>query len=178
MKMLNNPLSASVAILALSYLPTPAAGLSWTVCAKDESGKQICKDRVPRGAKIALALACLAVLVLLLMLVVCICRNRRVAVAAEKEYNVEASQVDGPPTIIATEYNPTSGPSRVYGAQKSGHLDGRFSPQPPVFPATVHYQNYHPSAFTYQNQTAPVTQVAFPNPTYPFTGYSSVSKGC
>lgn len=107
-----------------------------------------------------------AVLVLLSTLVCCIVRHRRATAASEKEYNVEASQVEGPPTIIATEYNPAS-----------GHVDGRFSPQPgqmsgPMMPATVYHQNWHshPSI----NQTAPVTQSSFQNQPYPFTGYSSV----
>ncbi|KAF4622116.1 hypothetical protein D9613_009301 [Agrocybe pediades] len=166
-------------LLAFSRLPTAAAALSWTVCTKDESGKETCKDRVSRGAKISMALACLAVLVLLLTLVVCIVRHRRAAAASEKEYNVEASQVEGPPTIIATEYNPTSGPSGVYSASRSGHVDGRFSPNPaqmsgPMMPATVYHQHWHPhSSNQVQNQTAPVTQSSFPNQPYPFTGYSS-----
>uniref|UniRef100_A0A8H8CGX9 Uncharacterized protein n=1 Tax=Psilocybe cubensis TaxID=181762 RepID=A0A8H8CGX9_PSICU len=99
--------------------------------------------------------------------------------ASEREYNVEASQVDGPPTIIATEYNPTSGPSRVYSGNKSpysGGADGRMSPQPPMsgpmYPATAqHYSNYKPHSIN-QNHTAPHSQVTFPD-AYPFTGYSN-----
>ncbi|KAF9560593.1 hypothetical protein CPC08DRAFT_469804 [Agrocybe pediades] len=126
-----------------------------------ESGKETCKDRVSRGAKISMALACLAVLVLLLTLVVCIVRHRRAAAASEKEYNVEAR------------------PSGVYSASRSGHVDGRFSPNPaqmsgPMMPATVYHQHWHPHPSNQvQNQTAPVTQSSFPNQPYAFTGYSS-----
>jgi hypothetical protein len=99
---------------ALSSMPTAYAALSWSVCEKNEAGEQVCKHRIPRGARLAMAVCCLVVLILLLTLVVCICKNRRNAKEAEKEYDVEASQRDGPPTIIATEYNPSSGPAGVY----------------------------------------------------------------
>jgi len=161
--------------LALSYLPTATATLSWTICTKDEKGQEVCRDRVARGARIAMAIACLFVLVLLGTLTVCIIRNRRASAASEKEYNVEASQVEGPPTIIATSYDPTSGPSPVYSGKKSGNPDVRLSPQPqmggPMYPATAHHYNNN----TYgspPNYTAPVSQVSFPNQPYPFTGYS------
>ena len=124
------------------------------------------------------------VLLLLFVLVVCIIRNRRAAAASEKEYNVEASQMEGPPTIIATEYNQHSGPSPVYSADghpKSAQFaigSGRLSPQPmsgPSFPATVHHNNNYNESQKFFNQTAPVHQVSFPDQPYPFTGYSSVS---
>lgn len=94
--------------------------------------------------------------------------NRRVAAA--QEYNVEASQVDGPPTIIATEYDPTSGPSGVYGSPKSGFRSGQTSAQMtgPAYPI---------AAQVYNARTAPATQPTFPDQRqpYPFTGYSPVS---
>jgi len=169
--MFDNP--AVLLLLAFSSLPTANAALSWSICTKDEEGQQVCKDRVPRGARIAIAITCLLVLVSLLTLVVCILRTRRASAASEKEYNVEASQVDGPPTIIATEYNPTSGPSGVYSGRNSGYMtgnmDGHLSPQPPMggpmYPATAHHYNFS------QTHTAPVSQVTFPD-AYPFTGYS------
>ncbi|KAF8966108.1 hypothetical protein BDZ97DRAFT_1809517 [Flammula alnicola] len=112
-------------------------------------------------------------------------RKRRAAAASEREYNVEASQVQGPPTIIATEYNPRSGPSPVYSSgHKSAQFDiGHLSPAPqmsgPSFPATAHhYNNYTqpPPAYISQNHTAPVSQVSFPDQPYPFGGYSPVSR--
>jgi len=151
--MFDNPaVLLSLGLLAFSSLPTTNAALSWSICTKDEEGKQVCKDRVPRGARIAIAIICLLVLVSLLTLVVCIMRRRRASAASEKEYNVEASQVDGPPTIIATQYNPNSGPSPVYSGRKSGYMtgnvDGRMSPQPPMggpmYPATAHHYNNNP----------------------------------
>lgn len=104
----------------------------------------------------------------------CIIQKRRAAAAAsEQEYNVEASQVDGPPTIIRTEYNPTSGPSGVYGSPRvigspqSGFRSGQVTVHmtPPAYPVAAQ-----------TNRTAPVTQSTFPDQTYPFTGYSPVSS--
>jgi len=168
--MLDKPtFSVSLGLLAFSYLPTATAALSWSVCTKDESGNEVCKDRIARGARITTAIGCLFVLVLLATLSVCIIRNRRAAAASEKEYNVEASQVQGPPTIIATSYDPTSGTaSPIYNGNKSGK-DGGLSPYPqmtgPMYPAAAHRYNQ-------QNYTAPVSQVSFPNQPYPFAGYS------
>ena len=107
------------------------------------------------------------VLLVLLCLVICVINNRRARAASEQEYNVEANQVDGPPTIIGTEYNPTSGPSGIYEGPKSGFSAGQSSAQMtgPTYPVAA--QVYK------QNRTAPVTQTTFP---YPFPGYSSVSR--
>ena len=80
---------------------------------------------------------------------------------------MEANQVDGPPTIIATEYNPTSGPSGIYEGPKSGFSAGKSSAQMtgPTYPVAAQVYNQ-------KNRTAPVGQTAFD---YPFPGYSSVS---
>lgn len=80
---------------------------------------------------------------------------------------MEASQVDGPPTIIATEYHPTSGPSGVYEGPKSGFGAGQTSApmSGPAYPVAAQVYNN-------QHRTAPVTHSTFP---YPFPGYSSVS---
>ena len=106
------------------------------------------------------------VILLLLCLVICVINNRRARATSEQEYNVEANQVDGPPTIIGTEYNPTSGPSGIYEGPKSGFSAGQSSAQMigPTYPVAAQVYN--------QNRTAPVTQTAFP---YPFPGYPSVS---
>jgi len=160
----------SLGLLAFSYLPMATAGpLSWISCSKDAQGQEVCKDKVARGTRIAMALACFFVLVLLATLTVCIVRNRRASAASEKEYNLEASQVNGPPTIIATSYDPNSGPSPVYSA--NGHQEGRLSPQPPMtgpmYPATTYNNNsYYANQQTY---TAPVSQATFPNQPYPFS---------
>jgi len=170
--------SVSLGLLAFSYLPTASAALSWSVCTKDAEGKEVCRDRVARGARISMAIACLFVLILLATLTICILRHRRAAAASEKEYNVEASQVEGPPTIIATSYDPSSGrASPVYGGKKSGNPDGGLSPHPqmtgPIYPAAAHQYNNNSAYYGGpQNFTAPVSQVAFPNQPYPFTGYS------
>lgn len=112
----------------------------------------------------------------MLSLVVCLVRNRRNAANTEKEYNVEASQVEGPPTIIATEYNRHSGPSPVYSGQKTGPMTAG-GPQPPMtgpaYPASAQHYNGN-MYYNGQNQTAPHSQATFPQ-THPFTSYSPVS---
>jgi len=164
--------TGAVGLLALSSIPGASAALSWSVCTTNESGVKECRSRIPRGARIAIAVCCMLVLILLITLACCILKTRRASRASEQEYNVEASQMAGPPTIIATEYHPNSGLSRVYsGGPKSGQVDshvtgdmgGRLSPAPPSYPAATHMS---------QNYTAPVSQAVFPNQPYPFTGYS------
>lgn len=118
----------------------------------------------------------------------CIIRSRRRAAASEAEYNVEASQVQGPPTIIATEYSPRLGPSPVYsGGPRTVQFDiGHLTPSPqtgPAFPDAAHqYNNSHAyyesesgAREMAQTRTAPVTQAAFGAQAYPFGGYGSVS---
>jgi len=169
----------AVGLLGLSTVPGVSAALSWDVCTKNEEGVKTCRRRVPRGARIATAVVMLLILILLCVLVVFIIRNRRAAAASEKEYNVEASQMAGPPTIIATQYNPRLGPSPVYSAgdqPNTAHIIVDLSPQPqmsgPSFPATVHH-NKNDDSQKHFHQTAPANQVSFPDQSYPFTGYSS-----
>ncbi|CAA7266746.1 unnamed protein product [Cyclocybe aegerita] len=166
----------AIGIWAISSLPTASAALSWSICETDEDGKKTCRSRIPRSARIAIGIMCLGVLLLLASLVVCCIKNRRAAKQAQQEVNVEANQVDGPPTIIATEYHPTAGPSPVYSprpgspAQMSG----------PAYPVAAHYykgsDTLNPPE--YGTRTAPVSQGAFQNQPYPFSGgVSSTSRG-
>jgi len=169
----------AVGLLGLSAIPGVSA-LSWDICTKNAEGVKECRRRIPRSARVAIAVVMLLILISLCVLVVFLIRNRRAAATSEKEYNVEASQMNGPPTIIATEYNPRLGPSPVYsdgGHPNTAHVIGNLSPQPPTpqmsgpsFPATVHHNNDSQKHF---HQTAPPHQVSFPNQSYPFTGYSS-----
>lgn len=153
----------AVGVWIASSIPGAAAALSWDICTKNEAGQKVCKSRVAKSARIAIAIACLVVLILLGSLIFCIIRSRRATAAAEAEYNVEACQVDGPPTIIATSYHPTSGPSGVYSG------GGRTPPEMkgPSFPvaAQMHYNEQG------RNYTAPVSQSQFDLPPYPFTGH-------
>jgi len=155
--------SSALVIWALSYIPTATA--LWNVCTTDAAGVRTCHSKLSQSAKIGIAITCVSVLLLLFVLIICVMHNRRAA-AVEKEYNVEASQLDGPPTIIATEYDPTSGPSGVYGGPSSGLGSGQPSAQMtgPAYPV---------AAQVYNNRTAPATQHTFPDQPYPFTGYSS-----
>jgi len=160
-----------LAFWALSSLPTASAALSWSTCTKDENGKQVCKRRIPRGARLAIAVCCLIVLLLLITLVIFICINRRKAKSEGQEYDVEASQVDGPPAIIATEYDPTSGGlSRIYGSGPKTS-DTRLPSPPqmtgPAMPVAAHPYESRPLD---QTRTAPVTQTTFNGQQpYPFT---------
>lgn len=159
--------SSALGIWALSCVPTATAAM-WDVCTTNAAGVKTCHKTLSRSAKINIAIASVVVLLLLLSLVICVINNRRARAASEQEYNVEANQVDGPPTIIATEYNPTSGPSGIYEGPKSGFSAGQSSAQMtgPTYPVAAQVYN--------QNRTAPVSQTTF---TYPFPGYSSSPMG-
>jgi hypothetical protein len=156
---------AFVGIWFASSLPQTAA-LEEEVCTTNRAGVKFCRARLPKSAQIAIVV----VLLILIVLVICIHRYRRKAAVDEQEYNVEASQVQGPPTIIATEYHPTSGPAGVISG------GGRMSPDmrqtsatAPSFPVPM----YDPSG-SQHNHTAPVSQAVFSDQGgYPFTGMGS-----
>jgi hypothetical protein len=156
--------SSALGIWALSCVPTATATL-WDLCTSNAAGVQTCHNTLSRSAKINIAIASVVVLLLLLCLLICVINNRRARAASEREYNVEANQVDGPPTIIATEYNPTSGPSGIYDGPKSGFSGGQSSAQMsgPTYPVAAQVHN--------QNRTAPVSQTTF---AYPFPAYSNL----
>jgi hypothetical protein len=160
---------AFVGIWFASSLPQ-AAALKWEVCTTNEAGARVCRARLPKSAQIAIGVCSLGVVLILIVLVICILRNRRKAAVDEQEYNVEASQVQGPPTIIATEYHPTSGPAGVIsgGGRMSPDMN-QTSATAPSFPVPM----YHPSG-SQHNHTAPVSQAAFSDQHgYPFTGMGS-----
>jgi len=162
---------AKVGILgfwAASSLPTAFAAMSWDTCTIDANGGKKCTRRIPRSARLAIAVCCLLVLLLLLGLVIYIIVKRRRS-QGDQEYNVEAAQVEGPPTIIATEYNPTSGPSGIYSAGLNVHGTGNRKDQfteremtGPTHPVAA-YQSERPPTYT-----APVSQATFPDQSYPF----------
>jgi hypothetical protein len=152
---------SALGIWALSCIPTATAASIWGVCDKNAAGVTTCHSKLSTSAKVWIAIGCAFVLLLLLSLVICVIRKRLTAAASEQEYNVEASQVHGPPTIIATEYDPTSGPSGVYGSPKSGFGQTSAQMTGPTYPVAAQAYDQH--------RTAPVTQSTFP---YPFPGYS------
>jgi len=154
-------------VWAASSLPTAFAAMSWDICTTDETGGRKCTRRIPRSARLAIAICCFLVLLLLLGIVIYVIVKRRRS-QGDQEYNVEAAQVDGPPTIIATEYNPTSGPSGIYSGGPNGHGAGNkdhyteremtgLSHPDPV------YQSERPPTYT-----APVSQMTFSDQPYPF----------
>ncbi|KAJ3508147.1 hypothetical protein NLJ89_g5911 [Agrocybe chaxingu] len=151
----------------LLTLPPPSQG--WQEDLQEQDSK-VCSDRHWHNV------SSVGVLLLLASLVVCCIKNRRAATRAQQEVNVEANQVDGPPTIIATEYHPTAGPSPVYSPRPGSpaQISG------PAYPVAAHYykgtDTLNPPE--YGTRTAPVTQGAFPNQPYPFSGgVSSTSRG-
>jgi len=84
--------------------------------------------------------------------------------------------MEGPPTIVATEYNPTSGPSGVYSGGKSTNenKDVHFGSQAPQMTGpTMPVASYHPDQRP-PTYTAPVMQTTFPDQPYPFA-YNPVS---
>jgi len=153
--------STALGIYALSCIPNVNA---WGFCTTNVAGVQTCHHTLTRSAEINIAIASAVVLLLLLFLVICVINNRRARAASEQEYNVEANQVNGPPTIIATEYNRMSGPSGIYQSPKTGFSVGQGSAQMagPTYPVAAQVYSQH--------RTAPVTQTTF---AYPFPGYSS-----
>jgi hypothetical protein len=151
-------------VWAVSSLPTAFAAMSWDTCTTDETGGRKCTRRIPRSARLAIAICCFLVLLLLLGMVIYIVVRRRRS-HGDQEYNVEAAQVDGPPTIIATEYNPTSGPSGIYSGGHDTANKDHFTEREMTglsHPAPV-YQSERPPTYT-----APVSQVKFADQQYPF----------
>jgi len=158
--------SAFLVSYAFSTAPTAFAEFSWDVCTTDANGGTVCKRRIPRSARLAIAVCCLLVLLLLLSLVICIFVRRRNRATAEQEYNVEANQVEGPPTIIATEYDAASGPSRVYSAGPKSAENGNdteMSMKGPTMPVAAYQGDERPPTYT-----APAQRTTFAEQSYPF----------
>jgi len=149
--------SSALGFWALSCIPSATAATIWNVCSTNATGVTTCNTNVSPSYGAQAAVACVVLLLLLLSLTACFMCNRRAA--ASEVYNVEASQVHGPPTIIATEYHPTSGPSGVYGGPRSSFRNGQTGPQMtgPAYPVAAQVSKN-------QTRTAPVTQCTFPNP--------------
>ncbi|EAU81695.2 hypothetical protein CC1G_02711 [Coprinopsis cinerea okayama7 len=130
------------AVVAFSSLPGVAAGKNkkedgGAQCTTDEkTGKKVCGTQsvpgtLPKSAKIAIAVVTIAVVFLILLLIFYIRRSRKASADAANEVAVEASQVEGPPAILAATYTPETGHSRVYSI---GPDSGGFSAVP-VTPA-------------------------------------------
>jgi len=152
---------SALGIWALSCIPTATAASIWNVCDKDAAGVTTCHSKLSTPAKVWIGIGCALVLLLLLSLVICVISKRLTAAASEQEYNVEDSQVHGPPTIIATNYDRTSGFSGVYGSPENGFGQTSVQMTGPTYPVAAQVYSQH--------RTAPVTQSTFP---YPFPGYS------
>lgn len=196
--MLNNiVVTIGAGLLAFSSLPLASAA---KVCEKDESGGDVCRETFPLEAKVAIAVVSVMIVFLMLILFVFVRRNRKAAAEADKDYTVEASQVTGPPTILAATYTPETGHSlsRMYGIGTAGSDDGRTpalppnampTPNPIVSPwvsvAAPSSANQGPShspaprsgAFLQPPQTAPAHKNNFATGSYPFTGFGNSTSG-
>jgi hypothetical protein len=194
-----------VGLLAFSSLPLASAA---KVCEKDaQSGEDVCRETLPVEAKVAIAVVSVMIVFLMLVLFLFIRRNRKAAAEADKDYAVEASQVTGPPTVLAATYTPETGHSlsRMYGIGTAGSDEGRTPALPPnAMPtpnpisstlkipdgmsATGAWQAPNSPAprspaprhgpFLQPPQTAPAHKNNFANtPVYPFSGFGSSNAG-
>lgn len=177
--MIHTNTAASLMIGLWGFSQVPIAAAAWdVVCTKTTSGDVVCRDRFPFFARLAIWGVGGALVLMGLSVFFCIRRQRARSIAAASEYNVEANQVQGPPTIIATAYDPASGgASGVYESPK-----GKPEMTGPTYPVAAQINPEQPqSAPLYpggppgyggQPLTAPVNRVAFADQGYPFNGYS------
>ncbi|TFK24470.1 hypothetical protein FA15DRAFT_669566 [Coprinopsis marcescibilis] len=96
------------------------------VCKTNTNGEETCSQGestteqaklpggLPSAAKAAIVVVSITVVFLCLTMFFCIRRSRRQSEAAQEDVMVEASQVTGPPAILAATYTPGTGHSRVY----------------------------------------------------------------
>ncbi|TFK38370.1 hypothetical protein BDQ12DRAFT_666106 [Crucibulum laeve] len=167
---------------------------TWNRAPGHRNGPLICRNRLPLKARIALGVTACAILFLVITLMLCVSRNRSSAraAAAATEYNVEAAQMQGPPALIATHYNPTSGPAGVYRTSAGVYATsaGVQASNPGTVPGVAYparaqvYSHYgsQPQTDAYYSQlygqptqprTAPASKVSFQQgeQAYSFGGY-------
>ncbi|KAF9039179.1 hypothetical protein BJ165DRAFT_1531280 [Panaeolus papilionaceus] len=152
------PVVAFVGICFISALPQ-ASALKWEICKTNDAGVEVCRSGLPHSARYAIVAASFGVLLILIILIICIVKNRQKAADDALEYNVEASQVHGPPTIIATEYHPQIGPTGLItvGGRIVRSPDMKQLNDPsPTFPVPVYYPGESP-----QNHSAPAMPARF-----------------
>jgi len=141
------------ALVAVSSLPVVSAAEkekdddkpSGLQCTTDKkTGKEVCGTHsipgtLPKSAKIAIAVVTITVVFLVLVLIFYIRRSRKASAEAANEVAVEASQVAGPPAIVAATYTPETGHSRVYsiGPDTGGFSAVPVTPAPVVAPPTA-----------------------------------------
>ena len=166
--------SVLIAAIVASYSIPGAAALSLQKCTTDHTGKKVCKSHLPRAARIGIAVGAVVLFLLLLVVVFVVIRRRRRAVAAQEEYGVDASQVDGPATIVDTAYHRRSGMAAVYsgGGRGTPEMSG------PSFPVAAQLPYGDPTRV----YTAPANRAQFSRPempqysAYPFTGPGSTDR--
>ncbi|KAJ2913420.1 hypothetical protein MD484_g6995, partial [Candolleomyces efflorescens] len=178
-------IAAGAALIAFSSLPVASAK---TVCTQNSAGVHVCRDTFPTKAKVAIAIVTIVLVIMLLCLCLCIRRSRRASAEAAKECTVEASQMQGPPTVLAATYNPGSGHS-IYaiGSAGSGAIPtavipptGEANGTAPAFPTPgIPAAPYSPKPWVSEGngsasmpRTAPAHKTSFSGGShpYPFTG--------
>jgi len=194
---------ASVLFWGMGTIPGVAAD---QYCYTSINGLWTCTTRLPLGARIAICIGASILLSMILSLCLCLCmRNRRArnqeAIAAV--YQIEASQIHGPPppSTYVTSFDPRSpagyplppsaylhsphNPPSSFPQTPDGYLHtpdaDRLSARPPMSSARSGRVRFEPTAERYQGafstkqppQTAPVNPPYKSPGAYPFPGYSS-----
>jgi hypothetical protein len=86
-------------------------------CSKMKDGSEFCIDRVPVAANVVIGIATVTILSLIIALLVCMKFCRGHSRTAAPDFIFDSEQMQGPPTIIETHYNPSSGRVDVYSAK-------------------------------------------------------------
>lgn len=157
-------IAVGVGLLALSSMPFAAAE---PVCTEEDegTGKKLCGNHtlpgtMPKSAQIAIAIVVVVVVLFLILLVIFVRRSRRRAAEAktQDDVTIEASQMTGPPAILAATYTPETGHSRVYSI---GPDTGGFSAVP-MTPAPA-LQSSRPTPAPPSAQPIPSVHVQTPD---------------
>jgi len=122
-------------------------------CPKDEAGNEVCPEAsagdqpklpggLPVAAQVAIAVVVVTVVLLSITMFWCIRRSRRASEEASQDVMVEASQVTGPPAILAATYTPETGHSKIYSigldtGGMTGAMSGAPQPSTPAAPASA-----------------------------------------
>ncbi|TEB24961.1 hypothetical protein FA13DRAFT_1714258 [Coprinellus micaceus] len=157
-------------LVALSSLPGASAA---KVCTKTEStGEEVCRDTLPKQAKIAIALVTVTVIFLLLAVFFFVRRSRAKSAQAARETSIDESQMTGPATVLARDLQPRVGALHLRDRERRGDdepgdtPDRRGAPDAVPCPMSRRAQGQLPS-----RRQAPAHRSTFSNGhPYPFSG--------
>jgi len=143
----------NVSSLLLVIFPLIPCAFAEGLCGHLMSGELVCWDKLSPYSGIAIAIATTLGIFLVIGIVIYLKRNRTLLPAE----NMDDSQVRGPPTVLATSYDPSSGTTSIYSGQDGSSRQYYSTMQMPV-------PNIRDGV---QSQTAPVTRVTFSDQPYP-----------